>query len=284
MKKTQIKPASERQLSTLIRAGYQESELSGLSRDDASALIDRVASNHWRRPKEETAIVRVSDKDLSERALPMLDNKALDKLAECLDDEDDRYHDRDLREDLRSCLVRTCEGVGEALKAYKDLYGRRGKWPLLLSALRISEATAYRWMRPAIIDVPEVLEKPLREAGICLNSEATAQDRRVVSAAVDHFKKGLSTSIKSPQPIESIERANRAVQQAMEDVVPPSNRVPDPEPEIIPPPQVDSFEGSWEVLESTMKALSRHDPKFYDRLRVVLEKYAPEVCHEPTAA
>jgi len=282
--KTKSEPASERQINALIKAGYRSAEFEQLTLKEATRLLDVVAKNGWHRPKEETAIVRVSDKDLAERALPLLDNKALDRLAESLEDEDDTYHERDLREDLRSCLVRTCEGVGEALKAYKELYGRRGKWPLLLSALRISEATAYRWMRPAIIDVPEVLEKPLREAGICLNSEATAQDRRVVSAAVDHLKKGLSTSIKSPQPIDSIERANRAVQQAMEDVVPPSNRVPDPEPEFIPPPQADSFEGSWEVLESTMKALSRHDPRFYDRLRVVLEKYAPEVCHETTAA
>lgn len=274
--KTKAEPASEKQINALIKAGYRSEELEKLTLKEASRLLDVVAKNGWHRPKEETAIVRMSDKELSERAIPLVDDAALDKLAECLTDEDDFYYERDLRQDLRDCLTKTVKELGGILGQYKSLYGRRGKWLLLLSALHISERTAYRWMQMGRIDVPAPLTPALEAAGVRLDTKMTSRDERITRLAVDNYEK-LTPVTKTPQPIDSTRAASQAVKQAMEQVVPPS---PKPEVEIRP---VDTYGSAWETLEQILSCL-QHDPNFHDRLLKVLEQYAPEVVTDVMSA
>ena len=201
--------ASVKQIGVLVRAGYSREEVADLRVGDASALIDQVKSNRWKRLTPTQIEARQAKEDAVEsKAMqaavlePHVVDKALDELFE-----DFSPSEQEEEHDLRSGLhfvareaKSVAETLGSVLIGYKKLCDH-GKWLKFLTIIGIPERMAQKYMAlaAATMKLTSSMRKALESNGVQFTTKITAIDRRIATQAAEMAESRLQ-QMPNPNP------------------------------------------------------------------------------------
>jgi hypothetical protein len=187
--------ASNKQIGVLVKAGYSREEVADLVVGDASALIDQVKSNRWRRltaaqiEARQAKEVAAESKAMQAAVLePHVVDKAMDELFKDLS-RSEQEEEQDRRSGLRlvaseaKCVA---EKLGCVLVGYKKLCGH-GKWLKFLTIIGIPERMAQKYMAlaAATMKLTPSMRKALESNGVQFSTKITAINRRIASKAAE---------------------------------------------------------------------------------------------------
>ena len=201
--------ASVKQIGVLVRAGYSREEVADLGVGDASALIDQVKSNRWKRLTPTQIEARQAKDDAADsKAMqaavlePHVVNNALDELFRDLS-----LSEHEEEQDLRSCLrlvaseaKSVAEKLGRVLIGYKKLCDH-GKWLKFLTIIGIPERMAQKYMAlaAATMKLTPSMRKALESKGVQFSTKITAIDRRIATQAAEMAESRLQ-QMPNPNP------------------------------------------------------------------------------------
>jgi hypothetical protein len=187
---------TEKQTTTLQKAGYKDSELNGLTVAQASKLLHYVAHNGWKRPTaaQIEAIAAgelIEDKQASSRAAPLARIPSTEELENLTQDMPPAkaYAFEEAMYELKGAVGKGKEAIleqGQALCFLKQVCNHR-QWGKLLEAIELPRTTAHRQMQVAKAHAvaDSNLAKIFKSKGIKLDAAMSAKDLQLVHRAAE---------------------------------------------------------------------------------------------------
>jgi hypothetical protein len=187
---------TEKQTATLRKAGYQDSELDGLTAGQARSLLHYVSQNNWKRPTsaqvEAIAAGELNeDEKASSRAAPLAripSTEVLENLTRDMPPAEANAFEEAMYE-LKEAVRKGKEAIleqGQALCLLKKVCNHR-EWGKLLQAIALPRTTAHRQMQVArahAVADPN-LRKIFKSKGIKLDTTMSAKELQLVRQAAE---------------------------------------------------------------------------------------------------